>query len=177
MKRNKFFILWVLAMLVKVSPVFSQNKLAISTNMVEWVDGATLNMDASYSFGAHWSMVAGVDYNPYKSDDKRREFSMGAKYWPWYVYSGWWFSARAQYQEFSQLSQQLSEGDRYGASLSIGYSRMIGKHFNLDVGWALWTGYEHYKVYGCQTCARIREQGENYFLMPDKIILSISYVF
>lgn len=177
MVKFKLLFVLVLAMLVRVSPVFSQNKLAVSTNVVEWADGATLNMDASYSFGEHWSMVAGVDYNPYKRADKQRVFSMGAKFWPWYVYSGWWFSARAQYQEFSQLSSQLSEGDRYGASLSLGYSRMLSKHFNLDVGWGLWAGYEYYRVYGCQSCARIKEQGENYFLKPDKIILSISYVF
>ena len=166
-----------LAMLVKVLPGFSQNLASLSTNVIALADGATLNMDASYSLGVHWSIVAGFDYNPYRERDKERAFSLGTRYWLWYVYSGWWISAQAQYQEFSQMESILREGDRYGAGLSLGYSRMLSKHFNLDVGWGLWAGYEYYKVYGCQTCARIREKGESYFLMPDKIILSISYVF
>ncbi len=170
--------LMLVVLRIGAAPLAAQEKrVAVSTNLTEYVSGGTLNMDASIGVSEHWSVGAGVRYNPYSPDSRQRSFTLGTRYWPWYLYAGWWLSADAAYQEFSQRGDYLREGDRYGASFLIGYSRILNKHFNLDAGWGFWGGYESYKVYGCETCSRIREKGENYFLKPNRIILSISYIF
>lgn len=155
----------------------AQTRAALSTNLYDVVDGATMNVDASVGVSRHWTVGAGARYNPYSRSNRQRSFSLGAKYWLWYMYTGWWVSGNAVYDEYSSLSNKLQEGDRYGASLMGGYSRMLGKHFNLDIGFGFWGGYETFKVYGCETCAKIVEQGEKYFLSPERIMLSVSYIF
>ncbi len=173
----RYFVFVAVVLRLCVAPAFAQNKVALSTNVADYVSSGTLNVDASLGLSEHWSIGAGARYNPYSQTDKQRSFTVGARYWPWYLYAGWWICADATYQEFSRLDNYLREGDRYGASLWIGFSRLLSKHFNFDAGWGLWGGYESYKVYGCETCSRIRERGENYFIAPNRIILSISYIF
>ena len=176
----KFNISGVSASLISIFvclQLYGQTRMALSTNLVDAADGGTLNMDAELSLSRHWSVEAGVKYNPYSESLRRREFSLGARFWPWYVYSGWWLSSAARYHEYSRTQGDLTEGDRVGLSLSSGYSWMLSKHFNLDVGWGIWGGYDRYKVFGCPTCAPIKAQGEEYFLLPDSFMLSVSYIF
>lgn len=175
MKRKLLFFLFFFCL--GTWEVAAQTRVALSTNLYDIADGATMNMDASVGVSRHWTVGAGARYNPYSGTNRQRSFTLGAKYWLWYMYTGWWVSGNAKYDEYSTLADKLQEGDRYGASFMGGYSRMLGKHFNLDVGFGFWGGYETFKVYGCQTCARIIEQGEKYFLAPDRIMLSISYIF
>ena len=153
------------------------NKVALSTNLVEIGSTQTLNIDASLSLSRHFSLAMDARYNPYPEKSRQRSVAVGARYWPWYVYSGLWMGGKARYQEFSFRDSLLREGDRVGLSLSGGYSYMIGEHFNIDVGLGLWTGYEMFKVYGCETCSRIREKGNNYFLLPDEFLIAITYIF
>ena len=171
----------LLGVLLIASPVHAQSafdtKYALRANMAEFVQGATLNMEASVGFSRHWSADADVRYNPYDEVQRQRSFGLGARWWPWYVYSGVWLSGKARYQEFSVASDETAEGDRYGGSLTAGYSRMLGRHFNLDLGLGLWGGYETYSVYACETCGRIRERGAKYFLRPDELIVALTFVF
>lgn len=179
MELIKLFHSLSVAVALGICPVLSQaqGRVAIATNLVDYIDGGTLNMDASLSLSEHVTIGGAMRYNPYDDKSRQRTFSLGARWWPWYVYSGWWLSGNANYQEFSDTSSSLREGDRYGASFRMGYSHLISKHFNIDIGWGLWGGYEIYKEYGCGTCARIRQQGTNYFFAPDSFILSIAYIF
>ena len=154
-----------------------ETKYALRTNIAELAQGATLDMEASVGFSRHWSADADVRYNPYFDALRQRSFGVGARYWPWYVYSGVWLSGKARYQEYSMASSATEEGDRYGGSLTAGYSRMLGRHLNLDFGLGLWGGYETYSVYACETCGRIRERGAKYFLRPDQLILALTLVF
>lgn len=152
-------------------------KYALRTNLLELTKGATLDMEASVGFLRHWSADADVRYNPWFDAQKQRSLGVGARWWPWYVYSGVWLSGKVRYQEYSMMSAFTSEGDRYGGALTAGYSRMLGRHLNLDFGLGLWGGYETYSVYACETCGRIRERGAKYFLRPDDFIIALTFVF
>lgn len=152
-------------------------KYALRANVAELVKGATLDFEASVGFSRHWSADADVRYNPYFDTLRQRSFGLGAKWWPWYVYSGLWMSGKARYQEYSEQSAYTREGDRYGGGLTAGYSRMLGRHLNLDFGLGVWAGYETYSVYACQTCGRIQERGAKYFLRADQLILALTLVF
>ena len=46
---------FLLASLVSVTPAFSQTRVSLSTNFVDYVDGGTLNVDASVNVSSNWS--------------------------------------------------------------------------------------------------------------------------
>lgn len=106
---------------------------------------------------------------------------LGAKYWPWHVYSGWWIGAKAQYQDFAQAglwSQNLVTGQAVGLGLSAGYSIMISPHVNLDLGLGGWGGralkYTGYKDLGG---IEIDQTGSKNFVFLDNIIVAFAYIF
>ena len=87
---------------------------ALSTNVLGYADLGTLNLEASYGVARHWSVNAGLRYNPFSYGSgensvcrKQRSVSAGARYWPWHVYSGWWVSSEMRYQEYSHGRRRL----------------------------------------------------------------------
>ena len=132
-------------------PISAQN-FAISTNATSYLNLGTLNMEVSYAFGRHWSAGIGFKYNPftYMTDtdwgqlqNRQRMFVIGTRYWPWHVFSGWWINPSARYQEYNVgglSSADTTEGERIGGALCAGYTYMLGKHFNLELGAGVWAG-------------------------------------
>ena len=111
---------------------------------------------------------------------RQQLYSLGGRYWPWHIYSGWWLSGKMQYQEFNEVSapgRDTSEGDRYGAGIAGGYSKMLGKHLNLDLGIGLWTGYSRYVTYACPSCGRVVDGGDKIFVLPNDLMVALSYIF
>lgn len=164
--------------------------VALSTNLAGLANFGTMNLEASMSVARHWTVNAGVRYNPFSfggGEDgnggrqyRQRSVNAGARYWPWHIYSGWWAAAKAQYQEYNTggfYSPETREGDRYGAGLSLGYSHMLGTHFNVEIGAGLWGGMDNYVLYSCPTCGRILERGNATFVMLNEVLLSLSYIF
>lgn len=153
-------------------------ELSFSTNIVDFAKSGTANLEASYGFSRHWTLSAGMKYDA-GGATRQQLYALGGRFWPWHIYSGWWLSGKMQYQEFNEAARSLetSEGDRYGAGLAGGYSRMLGKHFNLDLGIGLWTGYSRYVTYACPTCGRIVDTGNKLFLLPNDLMIALSYIF
>lgn len=176
-----FFVLFLLS-----QGVYAQ-KLALSTNVLDYANMGTLNLDVSYALAQHWNLRMGAKYNPFLYDSKpdnarflQRSVSLGGRYWPWHIFSGGWIGANVRYQEYNSGMAgevQTSEGDRFGGGISGGYSLMLSPHLNLDFGIGFWTGYELYTVYACRSCGRILSGGAKYFFLPDDILLSLSYIF
>ena len=164
----------------------SQN-FSLATNVLDYADLGTMNLEASCGVARKWTLTAGVKYNPFSwgegraaLNDRQRSVDAGARFWPWHIYSGWWMAAKVKYQEYNRggfTSPQTSEGDRYGGGVSAGYSYMINNHLNLDLGLGLWSGYDKYTVYECQNCGRTVGSGEKFFVLPNDILLTISYIF
>lgn len=170
-----------------MAPFLGAQNLSLSTNLADIAAGGTMNLEAAYGFARHWSVNAGVKYNPFsfgKGQEimqmKQRSLSAGARWWPWHIFSGWWTGARLQYQEFSEAGlggPGSTEGDRFGGGISAGYSRMIGRHLNLDFGLGLWTGYSIYSIFECHSCGRRIESGSKAFLLPNEVLIGINYIF
>lgn len=162
-------------------------ELSVSANFADYLAGGTLNMEAAYGFARHWTVSAGAKYNPFSFQGgygevllRQRSVSAGLRWWPWHIYSGWWMGSKLQYQEFAQgglSGPQTTEGDRYGAGLSAGYSAMLGKHFNLDIGLGVWGGYSIYSAYACQKCGRRIDSGSRFFVLPNDYLIAVSYIF
>lgn len=171
------------------------SRWGISTNLVDLAFLGTLNMDVQYSVAQHFTIEAEAVYNNWTfgkdSEETRRRyaqrtFSAGFRYWPWYVYSGWWFGVSGQYQQYSRGNvfglDYKEEGDAYGLGLSAGYSIQVSSWFNIDLGVGAWGGVKDYsrweqKGVGCPTCGRLTEGGRKFFLLPDDLKLSFLFIF
>jgi len=181
------FRIVIIVLLLLPSPLLAQ-RFAVSTNALDYANFATLNADFSYALAQHWSISAGAKYNPFSFENKsggtvqnkQRSFALGARWWPWNTWSGWWMSGKLQYREYNSggiWSEQTREGDSYGGGLSAGYSYMVSPHVNLEVGAGAWAGITRYTVYSCPTCGVTEDKGKKSFVLPNDILLSVSYVF
>lgn len=185
MINNKLIILAAAGMLV-CGTVAAQN-FSVSTNVLDYANLGTLNVEASCGIARQWSLCAGVKYNPFSYGKgakelagKQRSIEAGARFWPWHIYSGWWLSGKLKYQEYNEggiKGPSASEGDRYGGSLSAGYTFMLNTHLNLDIGLGLWGGYDKWTAYECLRCGRVVGKGDNIFFRPNDILLTLSYIF
>lgn len=162
-------------------------KGAVSTNLLEYVNLGTLNAEGSYAFSRYWTVNAGLRYNPFsfhignkEVNNRQQSYYAGIRYWPWYAYSGWWVGGKARYQEYNAgglIARRTDEGDRIGLGVSAGYAYMLGPHVNLDFGVGIWGGYDKFTTYSCPTCGVTVNSGQRFFVLPDEILLAISYVF
>ena len=156
---------------------------AVSTNILTWLNLGTANLEADLSFHKNFSLFIGGKYNDYTFKTKSESEILnqqttgyaGIKYWPWYVNTGWWVGIKGQYSEFATagiFSSYLRKGTAVGGGLSGGYSFMLNKHFNLDLGLGVWGGklieYEDYEK---------PEAGPKMFFTLDNIKVSFTYVF
>lgn len=164
-------------------------RVSVSTNLVGYLDLATLNAEASYACSRHWSAVAAFRYNPWTFNGGRpgkqfhrrqQSYAVGGRYWLWHTFSGWWFSGKLQYQEYNTggiIDRSADEGDRYGVGVGAGYTYMIHPHLNMEFGIGLWGGYGTYVSYSCPSCGLTVGRGDGFFILPNDIMVSLSYVF
>ena len=54
---------------------------------------------------------------------------------------------------------------------------MLAEHINLDFGLGLWGGYTMYSRYSCTKCGEMLDSGGKWFILPDEIIVSLSFIF
>lgn len=178
----------LLAFALSLSCIAARSQtFAVATNIMDFADFGTLNLEASYGFDRHWTANAGLKYNPFtfSSADgprqrRQRSVSAGARFWPWYIYSGWWLSAELRYQEYNHggiRSAATAEGDRFGAGVGGGYAYMLAPGLNLDFGLGIWSGYDRYTEYDCQICGNIMDRGGRFFVLPASVIVAVTYIF
>lgn len=178
----------IAALSLQLLPSFGQ-KMQISANAIGLACLGTLNAEVDYAVSQHWSFGISGRFNPFtyrEGEDggqfqlRQRSVAAVARWWPWHVYSGWWLSGNARWQEYNMgglVSQSTEEGRRYGGGLTAGYSHMLSPHFNLEFGLGMWGGVKHYTVYACPKCGVKLEEGSGTFIMPSDMIIAISYVF
>ena len=182
-------VLLLMALFVIISSKASAQDWSLSTNLFDYVSLGTINAEGSVAASRHISANISARVNPWtfhKGDpgkqmqNRHQTYAAGIRYWPWHIYSGWWFSGMAQYQEYNRggiISQQTEEGDAFGFSLGGGYSLMIHEHLNLDFGIALWGGQKTYITYACPSCGRITDKGSKWFVMPNELRVALQYIF
>ena len=180
----------IITLLLIALPIFcSAQDWSVSTNAMDYVSLGTMNAEASMATGRHISINASARINPWtfhKGDpskqmqNRQQTYAVGIRYWPWHIYSGWWMSGMAQYQEYNRggiISATTEEGDAYGLSIGAGYSLMLHEHWNLDFGLSLWGGQKTFVTYACPSCGKITDKGAKWFFMPNDLRVSIAYIF
>lgn len=163
--------------------------ITVSTNALQWASLGTMNANAGISVSRHFSLEAGARYNPFtfhKSSglmlrNKQTTAYAGVRWWPWYVFSGWWISGRGQYSKFSETGiwrYALNEGTGIGMVISGGYTLMISRKINIEFSVGGWAGqYIDHKLYHCPLCKEIRESGPKQFIALDDVAISVVYMF
>ena len=150
---------------------------AVQTNLVDYANFGTLNIEGGVALSQHWSATAVAKLNPfhYKKNGeplnaRQQVLGAGVRWWPWHVYSGWWAGMDARYMVYNAggiIKRETEEGDAYGARIWGGYSVMLSEHWNLDRGVGAWGGWKKYTVYSCPSCGVTLEQGGKVFVLPD----------
>lgn len=165
---------------------------SVQTNVLGWAALGTINAEVGMSVAQHFSIVAGGCYNPWEFQthdpdaivrNQHANAYLGVRYWPWYVNSGFWLAAKAQYMDsFSNTGiwrKALKEGRKgIGGGLSAGYTFMLSKHFNIEAGIGGWAGvFQEYGFYSSPEKNFVREEGKKTFIYPDQLSLSFVYLF
>ena len=190
MKRvsNKVCIRVVVAVVILAAStrLFGQN-YSISTNAADWLALGTINVQGSMPVSRHISLRGGAAYNPFTfgSGEKQKyfrrfELSFGARYWPWFVNSGWYlygYSDWAKYAWGGIFTEKVYEGYAYGAKLGGGYALMLQKGINLEMGMGSFVGLTSYTKYSCPKCGHKEGKKEKFVVAPAGLLLGISFVF
>ena len=171
---------------------------AVAANAADMAELGTIGVEGSAAVSQHWSIHAGAKFNPWtfakkdtfnglfsepnpdQKQNRKQTYAVGARWWPWNVYSGWWVGGKAQYQEYNRggiITKTAEEGDAFGAALAGGYSLMLKEHWNLDFGVGLWGGWTKYTTYACPSCGQVVDEGQKWFILPNELILSFVYIF
>lgn len=164
---------------------------ALSTNLLSWLMLGTINVGAQYEVGQHFTLESKLKFNPWsfrlKQENQfeiaQQSFSFGARYWPWYAYSGFWVSAAVQAKNYrvggmpSWLKMYNEEGSAYGAVIALGYSFMVNSWMNVDLGIGGWGGYKHCTRYSDGRFDQPIGTREKWFFSPDDISLSLVFLF
>ena len=189
----------VLALCLLLSTTLSAQEFSLSTNLLDWANLGTANLQAGISLSRHVSLHAGVRYNNWNFgsvekgnsfQNRARTASLGFRWWPWNVCSSWWFGARAQVEEYNRggllRRMKTEEGLAVGAGVAGGYSWMISDHWNLDLGLGFWAGRAWYTQYRCPRCGRVLQSSDGlpirnvkkWFILPsNEVQVSIAYIF
>ena len=168
---------------------------AVSTNLVDVANLGTVNLQLNYAVARHWTVTAQGRYNNWSFgsveveveagnpfQNRSRGGALGARYWLWYSYSGWWVAANARVDEYNRGGLfgrlETEEGLALGGGLALGYSHMLAEHWNLDFGFGGWCGVTSYTTYACPRCGMILGEGRKFFALPSPDCqISLTYVF
>lgn len=167
---------------------FTGSRLALSTNITDYLLLVSPNMDIQLAIDRQFTAEAGMKYNNWSFNhatdrevkNRQQTYYAGARWWPWYTFSGWWIGTALQYQEYDRggLFRMDSEaGDAFGLSLSGGYSLQIVKWMNIDMGFGFWGGRTRYTVYECPYCGKKVDEGEKIFILPNEARLALQFIF
>ena len=75
------------------------------------------------------------------------------------------------------FTPDTEEGYMYGGGLSGGYTYMINAHLNVDFGLGMWAGARKFTVYSCPRCGRKVKNGIGAFVLPNDLLIALTYVF
>jgi len=176
----------LLILLMPFAPASGQ-MASVSVNVVDLAELGTMNANFSITTSRHLSLEAGFRYNPWtfskdghQMQNRVRGASAGVRWWFWYVYSGWWAGVQARLEEYNRggiVSSSTEEGLAHGTALSGGYSLMLRRNLNLDLGGGMWAGFKECKTYSCPTCGRLVDSGNTFFLVPSDFRVALMLTF
>lgn len=188
--RKKGMILCVGIILAASSLPASGQKWSIATNLLDYANFLTMNAEIGVSVHQNWSIFLKGRYNPFsfpmaansteRIQNRCSSVSGGFKYWPFFVYSGFYYGGRIQWSRYNSggiFSRSSVEGDALGIGMSAGYSLMLTRHLNVEFALGLWIGGTGYRKYDSTACGKLTGWGTKPFIAPNDIQINILYTF
>ena len=165
----------------------SAQNYSVSTNLAGWMEMGSVNAEAGMPVAKNWSIYLQGEYNPFHYDmwGRRRqykhlEFSTGAKFWPWYVNSGWFLSGYVNWIKYSfggVIDRKSYEGNAVGLTVGGGYALMLSKGLNLEMGLGAFAGATNYTRYSCIKCGKIEAKKKKIIVAPNNVIIQLTMLF
>lgn len=190
MRRKLIYTLLVPLFFVLAPTQTSAQKWAIELNTLSLADFGTISPEIGVAVSAHFTLHVGgklnfwTFYNNDKSlkiQDQHKIGYIGFRYWPWYVFSGWWFSGKLEYLDYLSTGiwrPAVEKGRGVGGGMGFGFTKLISEHFNIDFGIGGIGGYLfQYSLNNSQTRFSIRDEGPRPFIYPDMILIGLMYIF
>lgn len=174
---------------------------SVSTNVIDWADLGTMNIEAGLVLTRHFSAHLDTRINPWlfgetgdmdekygiPIEDGRKIFcnkktsvGLALRWWPWHVFSGWWFRAKAQFSSYDRgglIHKTRTIGDAVGLALGFGYSFMLSPNWNFEIGLSGWGGMTRESYKESMMTPIISEPVWKPFILPDEVVVSFAYVF
>ena len=196
---RRFLIILVFVLLCTLS-TRAQN-IMVSTNVIDWAEFGTMNIEAGLPLSKHFSVHAQARVNPWvfglkegdaSYDDivdldkagfliKKTQVGLSVRWWPWYVFSGFWMRLKAQYCSYDVggkfLGQERRIGDGVGAGIGLGYTLMLSRNWNLDFGIGGWGGMTYESVRENVVTPKAPDPEWKKFIFVDDVIVAFVYVF
>lgn len=181
---------WVLSgAFLLFSLMMEGQKFYVGTNSLGYANFLTINAEFGMAVAKNWTIMLNGKYNPFtynageasgQLQNKQMTVSAGARYWPFYVYSGFFYGAKMQFSSYNQggiISKETTEGNAAGLGLLFGYSLLITRWLNLEFGAGFWGGGKKYTTYACPRCGRIIGSGSKFFIAPNDAMVNIVFTF
>lgn len=172
----------------RINPRESHARVALSTNLVDYIYLLTPNIEAQLSVSRSVTLHAKAKYNAWSFNyggsnevkNRQQTYAVGARWWPWYTYSEWYLGGAAQYQEYDRggiFRSDSEAGTAVGLVVLGGYNLHINRFMNIDFGLGFWGGMTNYTLYDCPYCGKKIEDGRKWFFLPDEARIALQFVF
>lgn len=162
-------------------------RFSLSASLSSLLLTGTLQGDVAWSISRRWSIHGQAAYNPWLwhiggKDISLRQLSFSARgrYWPWFVYSGWFFGGGprfARYHFGGLRSPRTEAADAWGISAEIGFAWLLSPRWNLECSAGCWAGVRRYSLYAAPRCGRLLKSGTAWFLRPDSFSIALRCTF
>lgn len=143
---------------------------------------ATINAEVSMTIDRKWSLHLPVYYNPFvfKDNKKLQNFTVmpGVRYWLLESYVNGFVGVNAIGSKYHiTWKDSRYEGKAFGMGISAGYAWLLSPRWNLEVEGGIGLVWADYTEYECEECGRQKGEYTRWVAVPNKLALSLIYLF
>ncbi|MDR1716180.1 MAG: DUF3575 domain-containing protein [Prevotella sp.] len=143
---------------------------------------ATINAEVSMTLDRKWSLHLPVYYNPFvfKDNKKLQNFTVmpGVRYWLLESYVNGFIGVNATASKYHiTWKNSRYEGKAFGMGISAGYAWLLSPRWNLEIEGGIGLVWTDYTEYECEECGRQKGEYTRWVAVPNKLALSLIYLF
>lgn len=182
--KRLLYLLTIIATLSVLSSLRSSAQFySLSTNLPVLATGS-VNAEWSMTLNRNWSFHLEGSVNPWKIEQFRIQhlaIRPAVRWWTSESYRGWWVGAHfcGAYGHIGipKFMKKKYEGIAMGGGVDVGYTWAIDTRWNVELGLGAGAYYLDMWAGKCRTCSYRTEEINKWLFTPDKLSLSVIYLF